>query len=91
MAGSNTPYTDLDFSQVLRQSFEEPNDVLRVKPLAGLVVPPWDYFNVSYPSSTQTIYHYYTNGSGGTLVATATINYTDATQANISNFTLTTP
>jgi len=38
MAGPNTPYTNLDFSQVLRQSFDESTDRLRVDAIVNATI-----------------------------------------------------
>ena len=53
--------------------------------LAGLVTEAYDYFSVAYPTTTQEVYTYKTGGSGGTTVATVTINYIDATKVDISD------
>lgn len=45
----------------------------------------WDYFSVSYPTSTQEIFRYYQGGAGGTLVRTVTMNYADATKVQLIN------
>lgn len=81
MAGPNTPYTNLDDSQVIKQSFEESNDALRVRQIAGnLVTEKYDYIALTYvPSGNgvgeiQTV-TYKTGGSGGTTVATLTLAY----------------
>ena len=81
MAGPNTPYTNLDDSQVVKQSFEESNDSLRVRQIAGnLVTEKYDYIALTYvPSGNgvgeiQTV-TYKTGGSGGTTVATLTLAY----------------
>lgn len=52
---------------------------------SSLVNVAYDYVSVNYTSATQEIYTFKTGGSGGTTVATVTINYTDSTKANISN------
>lgn len=51
----------------------------------GLFLPSWDYFSVAYPSATQEVYTFKTGGSGGTTVATVTLNYTDSTKEFLSN------
>lgn len=52
---------------------------------SGFGIPSYDYVSVAYPTSTQEIYTFNTGGSGGTTVATVTINYTDSTKNLISN------
>lgn len=47
----------------------------------------WSYFSVAYPNITTDVYSYFiggTGGTGGTLVRTVTITYTDATRNKIS-------
>lgn len=55
----------------------------------GIVTVPYDYISVAYPNTTTEVYSYYIGGAGGTLVATVTVVYTDATKANISTVTKT--
>lgn len=45
----------------------------------------YDYIAFAYPDSDTDTLTFKTGGSGGTTVATVTINYTDATKENISN------
>ena len=71
-------------------SDQEGRRALHVRQTAGkLVTKPFDYVAASYPTTTQEIYQFYLGGSGGTLQSTVTINYTDATKANISTVALT--
>jgi hypothetical protein len=51
----------------------------------GLVPFEYDYLAAAYPDADTEVYTYYTGGSGGTLIATITVNYTDATKEFISN------
>ena len=55
----------------------------------GLNLPVFDYVAVDYPTTVQEVYTYKTGGSGGTTVATVTVNYVDATKEFISNLTKT--
>ena len=45
----------------------------------------WNYFSVEYPTTTQEVFKYYSGGSGGTLLRTVTINYTDSNKTDILN------
>lgn len=56
---------------------------------SGFFIPIYDYVGVAYPIGTQEVYTFKSGGSGGTTVATVTINYTDSTKANISDVTKT--
>jgi hypothetical protein len=50
-----------------------------------LVNVAYDYVSVTYPIATQEVYTFKSGGSGGTTVATVTVNYTDSTKENILN------
>lgn len=50
-----------------------------------IVTVPYDYISVTYPTNTEEIYVFKTGGSGGTTVATVTINYTDSTKNSLLN------
>lgn len=52
---------------------------------SGLSLPKYDYVAVTYPVATQEVYVFKTGGSGGTTVGIITINYVDATKADILN------
>jgi hypothetical protein len=58
---------------------------LPVMTMNAMVPRKFDYVTVSYPTSVQEIYVFKTGGSGGTTVATITVNYTDATKEFVSN------
>jgi hypothetical protein len=58
---------------------------VNVDNIAGLSLPEYDYFAVTYPLATQEVYTFKTGGSGGTTVATVTLNYTDATKEFLLN------
>jgi hypothetical protein len=58
---------------------------IKVFNAAGMISETYDYVSVNYATATQEIYTFKTGGSGGTTVATITINYTDSTKANLSN------
>ncbi len=53
----------------------------------ALVNVTFDYISAAYPTTTQEVYTYKTGGSGGTTVATITVNYTDTTKNYITNVT----
>jgi len=52
--------------------------------IPGLSIPIHDYLALTAGATTDT-WTFYTGGSGGTLVATVTITYTDGTKAVIAN------
>lgn len=52
---------------------------------SGLEIPYYDYVAVTYPLTTQEVYVFKTGGVAGTTVGTITINYVDATKADILN------
>lgn len=51
----------------------------------------YDYFALSCPTATQEVWTFFTGGSGGTLVGTATLNFTDTTKCKILNGEFVTP
>jgi hypothetical protein len=53
--------------------------------LPGLWIPDCDYISAAYPLATQVVYTYRNGGPGGVLVATLTVNYTDATHTDIAD------
>lgn len=77
--GANGPgYTELDQSQVLRQSFDEAQDALRTLNIGGSLVPSqYDDIVLTYVASgngtgeIQTVTYSYLGGS----VATLTLSY----------------
>lgn len=50
---------------------------------AGFITSPYDYKALAQTSTTD-VWTYKSGGAGGTLVATKTITYTDATKSVIS-------
>jgi hypothetical protein len=48
-----------------------------------------DYVAATFPTATQEVYTYRTGGSGGTVVATVTVNYLDAIKDNILSLAIT--
>ena len=58
---------------------------VNVDSVPGLNLPEYDYISATYPLTTQEVYVYKTGGSGGTTVATVTVNYVDATKEAILN------
>lgn len=55
----------------------------------GLVPFEYDYLAAAYPDADTEVYTYYQGGSGGTLIATVTVNYTDSTKEFITDVTRT--
>lgn len=54
-----------------------------------LIISKFDFISATYPSGTQEVYVYKTGGSGGTTVATVTVNYTDSSKTALLNLTRT--
>lgn len=52
---------------------------------SGLIPKAYDYVAYTNTSSTVDTYKFYSGGSGGTLVATLTLSYTDTTKGQISS------
>jgi len=79
--------TQLDANLTLRESFEDDTQAFKVQTVNTLIPTAYDYVSVAYPTATQEVYSFKSGGSSGTLIGTITINYTDATKANISDVT----
>lgn len=64
----------------------EPNadGSINVVDKTNLVGDIWDTISVAYPTNVQEVYTYKLGGTGGTTVATVTIDYTDTTKNYIS-------
>lgn len=56
--------------------------------LAGMQIPNYDYVSNTSTSTSDT-YKFYTGGSGGSLVATVALVYTDSTKGTLSTVTKT--
>ena len=48
-----------------------------------------DYFSATYPTAIQDVWVFKTGGSGGSTVATITLNYSDAARTDPSDGTIT--
>lgn len=77
--------SDLDGSQALQGAYDDNNHAFRVEPISQFVPWGWDYVSLNSSGSTQDVYKFYVGGSGGTLIGTVTINYTDSTKDTITN------
>jgi hypothetical protein len=58
---------------------------LRTFNMTGLISESYDYIAVTYPTATQEVYTFKSGGSGGTTVATLTVNYTTSTKDVLLN------
>jgi len=57
-----------------------------VKIASGVLVnEDFDYISVGYPTTTQEVYTFKSGGSGGSTVATVTVNYTTSSKEFIDN------
>lgn len=66
-------------------TFKNPLDVNHLGSL--LAGAQFDYIGVTYPTSSSEAYAFKYGGSGGTLVKTITVVYTDDTKENLSSVT----
>jgi hypothetical protein len=69
------------------KKFEEYDSqvAVRVKSLNSLVTEKYNYISVAYPTTVQEVYTFKSGGSGGTTVATVTVNYTTSSKEFVSN------
>ncbi len=51
----------------------------------SLITVAYDYVSVTYPTAVQEVYAFKTGGSGGSTVATVTVNYVDSTKVDLLN------
>lgn len=79
----------LDGMQVLKSAHDDSSSSLKIKSLNSLVPTGYDYISRTLTTSTRETYLFKSGGSGGTLVGTIVINYTDSTLAAISDVTRT--
>jgi hypothetical protein len=61
------------------------DQALQIVPINALIKREYDYISAAYPTTTQEVYSYYLGGSGGTLVGTVTVNYTNASKTYFLN------
>ena len=45
----------------------------------------YDYIAATYPTTSSEVYTYRNGGSGGTVVATVTVTYSDATKETLTS------
>lgn len=77
--------SQLDYQQVLRGAFSDTNKALRTLPTGGSLVPEeFDRIEYAAPDTVTEVWTYKSGGSGGTIVATVTITFTDASKETIS-------
>lgn len=50
---------------------------------ATMIQSPYDYVSITY-NSTANVYQFYLGGSGGTLVGTITLQYSDSTKSQLN-------
>lgn len=72
-------------NQVLKKIYEVTPNAIRVAPVGALNAPPTaDTIVATYPSATVEVYSYKSGGVSGTLLATITVTYTNASKNFIS-------
>lgn len=72
-------------NQVLKKIYEVTPNAIRVTPVGALNAPPAaDTIVATYPSSTVEVYSYKSGGVSGTLLATITVTYTNASKQFVS-------
>jgi len=74
-------------SKIQNEEHDHANTAKRVVLVNSIVNVVYDYIGVAYPQVTTEVYSFKTGGSAGTLVATVTVVYTDATKGVLSNVT----
>lgn len=75
-----------DFTNNTRKEVRtNPSGDLRVEQTNALIPTAYDYIGMNYAGATADVYTYKTGGSGGTTVATLTVNYTGVDKSVISS------
>jgi len=79
---------DLELKKFVESPPDSSDTAVRVKISGGsgslISGIEYDSISVTYPNALTEIFSYYINGLTGTLVATVTVGYTDATKEDIS-------
>ena len=83
--------SNVDMGGAIKRSFSESDNAMRHINVGSLIKFDFDYYSVAYPIATQEVYTYRTGGASGSVVGTVTINYTDATKANVANASVVLP
>ena len=83
MTANRSPTAD-ELNNVKQDTVQWAEKAHRVLQVNDFIPDSYDYVSVAYPDTTTEVYSFYTGGSGGTLVCTITIVYTDATKDFIS-------
>lgn len=79
----------LDSGQTLKGAYDDSNSAFRVETLNAMIPTAYDYVSVAYPDAVTEVYTFKTGGSGGTVVSTVTVVYTDASKNFLSSATRT--
>lgn len=84
----------MNFQDAIREAYDDSTKALKtnivggIQYLYGFEIPAYDYISQTIGSTSKT-FVFKTGGSGGTTVATITVNYTDTTLSVMSNVTKT--
>jgi len=73
-------YTNLDSNQVIKTVYDADADALKTVNVGTLVTGAYDAVTAEYPSATVEIYRYRVGGASGTIIASVTVTYTDASK-----------
>lgn len=77
-----------DPGQVLQSVYDNVNLLLKVSNQNSLIKYPYDYVSAAYPTTSVEVYTYRLGGVSGTIVAVATVQYTDDTKEVLSSFSV---
>lgn len=85
MSQKNLPKSDLDANQAIENSYVEAADALRVISLGQALPFTWDYMSLDSSDPEVEVYTFRQGGSGGEIVGTVTITYTDSSKETLSS------
>lgn len=75
-----------DPGQVLKNAYREDANKagsVAVQTIGSFVPESYDYISVTYPDTVTEVYVYRDGGASGTLIATVTITYSDASKEEL--------
>jgi hypothetical protein len=74
------------YIQAQQGVYTEQNELWHLRVLAnGFIPATFDYVSITYPTTTTEVYAFKEGGSSGTVLATVTLTYSDATKEQLTS------
>lgn len=84
--------SQLDAPQIVQEVYNPENKSIKVTPIGAPIDVDWDYMSLTVGTDTipndKETYTFYVGGSGGSVVKTIVIVYTDGGRTLIKNVTV---